>query len=887
MKKKSMPHPTRFINVLLWLCVYLAVTPSLCISRAPEPTVQPPYAFLFPAHFAEVVEQLQTQEIEVHELREDMDLEVLVSFARTSAGRDVDDAKDKIDLNKTPRSQRRWITAGTIMVKTDQKQKARILELFDPAGKDNLLGDSEVQSALEQDRESPFVTLVQEIAITHGKIRPLAKDRKTDQPITFETVYGPSNRASFSGSPVSGLTWLADGEHFLQSKQGRLYQVHATTGQMTPFFDPNKLSSGLSQLTEFDAKAANALAKRTRFHMNPDRTAVLINHQSDLYYARLDGSDAMRLTHSDATEKYATFSPSGQAIAFVRQGNLYVVALDTKKERRLTQDGGGLILNGEADWVYYEEVLNRAAPAMFWWSPDSKALAFMRFDDTRMTEYTVVNNVTNNQTVEKATYPKSGDLNPDVQLGIVSATGGDVRWVELEDYLPGSYIMTRAGWFPDSSRVYFYIQDRIQTWLDVVTASREGRSVKPLLRETSPAWVTIPETPVFLKDSSFLFFSERSGWKHLYWYDRSGKLKRQLTQGDWEARRLHHVDETGKTVYVTGTRDSSLAEQLYQVSMDSNDIERLTHETGQHSVMVSPTGTYFIDTWSNHTTPTQVVLRDMQGEPVRTLDTNPVYKDEEYRFGTYEQFQIETKDGFLIEASLLKPADFDKSRQYPVWFMTYAGPHAPSIRDTWSGGRTRDHMLAEMGVLVFRCDPRSASGKGACSAWTAYRQLGVQELADISEAIEWLKAKPYVDPDRIGMSGHSYGGFMTSFAMTHSTLFCAGIAGAPVTDWRLYDSIYTERYMDLPQNNPEGYKKTSVVEAAKDLHGKLLLIHGAIDDNVHIENTYKLVRALQTADKDFQLMVYPPNRHGIGGMHYNRLTVDFIKQSLGLETAPD
>ncbi|MCP4452667.1 MAG: S9 family peptidase, partial [Planctomycetes bacterium] len=337
------------------------------------------------------------------------------------------------------------------------------------------------------------------------------------------------------------------------------------------------------------------------------------------------------------------------------------------------------------------------------------------------------------------------------------------------------------------------------------------------------------------------------------------------------------------TIYVSGTRDSALAEHLYLVSMDTNEVERLTPDDGHHSVRVSPTGTYFIDTWSNHTTPTQVVLRDARGEFVRTLDTNPVYNRETYRFGQYEQFQIKTNDGFLIEASLLKPANFDRSKSYPVWFMTYAGPHAPSIRDTWSGGRTRDHMLAEMGALVFRCDPRSASGKGACSAWTAYKQLGVQELKDIAEAIEWLKAKPYVDSDRIGMSGHSYGGFMTAYAMTHSTLFCAGIAGAPVTDWRLYDSIYTERYMDLPQNNPEGYKTTSVVEAARDLHGKLLLIHGAIDDNVHVENTYKLVRALQSADKDFQLMIYPPNRHGIGGMHYNRLTVEFIKQSLGLD----
>ncbi|MCF7976206.1 MAG: S9 family peptidase [Phycisphaerae bacterium] len=868
------------------MLIWLAVIPCLCLGQTDNPAIEAPYAFLFPAHLTGVVEQLQQQDIQVHELREDLDLDLLVYFTRPSEDPHNHETEARIDLNRTPRRQRRWVPAGTIMVKTDQKKKAEILALFDVSAENTLHGHAEVQSALEQNQQSPIVTLASKIAITHGEVRPLASTGKTGLSVTFETVYGPKHQANFNGSPVSGLTWLEAGDHFLQTKQGRLYQVEAATGQMTPFFDPNALSRGLMRLPEFDAKTAGALARRTRFQMDSERTAVLINHENDLYYCRLDGSNAMRLTRSDAPEKYAQFSPSGRAVAYVRQGNLYVKDLDARMERALTRDGGALISNGEADWVYREEVLNRAAPSMFWWSPDSKDLAFLRFDDQHMTEYTVVNNVTNNQTVEKAAYPKSGDLNPEVRLGIVSAAGGEVRWVALEDYLPGSYLITRVGWFPDSRQVYCYIQNRIQTWLDMVTVSRTGTGVTPLLRETSPAWVNIPETPVFLEDSSFLLFSERSGWKHLYWYDRSGKLKKQLTRGPWEVRQLHQVDEAGSRITVTGTLDSSVAEHLYQISMDTNDVTRLTRQTGHHSVNVSPTGAYFVDTWSNHTTPTRVVLRDSQGEFVRWLDTNPVYSLEAYRFGTYEQFQIETQDGFLMEASLLKPADFDPSQSYPVWFMTYAGPHAPSIRDTWSGGRTRDHMLAGLGMLVFRCDPRSASGKGACSAWTAYRQLGVQELADITEAIEWLKAKPFVDPNRIGMSGHSYGGFMTSYAMTHSQLFCAGIAGAPVTDWRLYDSIYTERYMDLPQNNPEGYKKTSVVEAAGDLHGRLLLIHGAIDDNVHIENTYKLVRALQSADKAFDLMVYPPNRHGIGGMHYNKLTVEFIKQSLGL-AAPD
>lgn len=874
--EKSKSAHRAIFRFLLFLSLGFFAIPDLCLGANQEQTEKAPYAFLFPARLTGIVELLQAQDIEVHQLREDIDLDIQVYATRP-------EADPNSPLMTTLRPQKRWIPAGTIMVKTGQKLQTKILGLFDPTAQDSLFARSRVQTMSKRRRECPIVIMPREIPVTHGRVRPLAKKRKTDLRVTYETVYGPKNRANFNGSPISSPTWLEDGEHFLQSKQGRLYRVHAPTGQMTPFFDPNAMAEGLSRLESFDEKTARSWAGRTRFQMNPDRSGVLITHENDLYFCRLDGAKSMRLTRSDAREKYATFSPDGKAVAFVREGNLYVVDLDSQSERPLTQDGGGLILNGEADWVYYEEVLNRAAPAMFWWSPDSTSLAFMRFDDQRMTEYTVVNNVTNNQTVEKATYPKAGDLNPEVKLGIVPATGGDVRWVELEDYVPGSYLITRVGWFPDSRSVYFYVQDRIQTWLDMLTVSRQGQSVRSLLRETSPAWVNCLEHPVFLKDQSFLFFSERTGWKHLYWYDRGGKLKGQLTDGNWEVRRLNHLDESTKTLHVTGTRDSSLAEHLYRIEMDSNDVLRLTHQAGHHRASVSPTGTYFIDNWSSQTTPTQVALRDMEGQCVRMLDTNPVYAHEEFSLGTYEQFQIEMQDGFKIEASLLKPADFDPSKQYPVWFMTYAGPHAPTIRDSWAGLRLRDQMLAEMGMLVFRCDPRSASGKGACSAWTAYKQLGVQETADIAKAIEWLNAKPFVDPNRVGMSGHSYGGFITAYAMTQTKLFCAGISGAPVTDWRLYDSIYTERYMDLPQNNPEGYKKTSVVEAAADLHGKLLLIHGAIDDNVHIENTYKLVQALQSADKQFQLMVYPRNRHGIWGTHYNRMTVDFILQSLGLE----
>jgi dipeptidyl-peptidase-4 len=616
--------------------------------------------------------------------------------------------------------------------------------------------------------------------------------------------------------------------------------------------------------------------------MNPDRTAILIDYENDLYYCTLDGKTAARLTSSPAREEHGTFAPNGEFVAFVREKNLYVVDVATQTERALTTSGGGVISNGKADWVYFEEVYGRRWQA-FWWSPDSSAIALMQFDDSPVNEFAVVNNATKKQDVEQTRYPRAGEPNPHARVGTVSVAGGAVRWVELDDYLQGTYLITRVGWMPDGERIYFFVQDRVQTWLDFSTATKRAAEPKRLFRETTKAWVDVPDSPKFLADGSFLIFSERTGWKHLYLYDEDGKLQHAVTKGKWEARRLHHIDEKNGWVYFSGTRDSHIAENLYRAKLVGGKVKRLTRTAGRHRANVSPNGKYFIDTWSNSSTPTKVALYSTDGRKIRMLDTNPAYKRQEYRFGEYEQFQIEASDGFSLEASLLKPPDFDPAKKYPVWFMTYGGPHAPTIRDSWSGGAARDQMLAQMGILVFRCDPRSASGKGARSTWTAYRQLGVQELKDVEEAIGWLKKKPFVDGDRIGMSGHSYGGFLTAYALTHSKLFAGGIAGAPVTDWRLYDSIYTERYMDTPQNNAEGYEKSSVVKAAKDLHGKLLIVHGAIDDNVHMENTFKLVNALQQADKEFELMIYPKSRHGIGGMHYRRLTVDFIKSVLKLD----
>jgi len=884
MKQKKNFSANYFIlkTLIFSSLLFLALPDGLQAEQEPEKSTDQPYAYLFPAKYKKLTEHLQREDIKVNELRENIELDVEVyHIDRIVRDKKQEKKRRSFRLRTEHRQETKRFKAGTILVKTDQEQSDKVNELLDPTTKKKAM----IRKFLRRPRpgeDYPVATLKSYVPITHGFVCPLEEKRQFNKPITFETIYDPNERISFRGSPVSGLTWLEDGEHYLQVRDGKQYKVHAESGRSVLFFDPNELAKGLRSLPTMDEKTAESLSKRTRHKMNPARTAVLIEHENDLYYCTLDGKKAVRLTSSPEQEELSNFAPDGKFVAFVRNKNLYVVDIATQTERALTTDGGGLISNGQADWVYYEEVFHRRGLA-YWWSPDSAAIAFLQFDDGPVNEFTVVNNTGKNQKVEQTTYPRAGEPNPKVKIGTVTTAGGTVRWIELDNYLEGTFLITAAGWMPDSKKIYFFVQDRAQKWLDFNTASKRGAKPTCLFREKTDAWVDVLDSPKFLSDGSFLLFSERTGWRHLYLYDKEAKLKHAVTEGEWEGRRLVHVDEKNGWLYITGTRDSHIAGNLYRVKIDGAKIKRLTKAPGDHRVNISPNGKYFIDTWSNDSTPAKVTLYGINGRKIRTLDTNPVYNRHEYQFGTYEQFHIEMQDGFLLEASLIKPPDFKLNKKYPVWFMTYAGPGSPTIRNTWSGGRARDHMLAQMGMLVFRCDPRSASGKGACSAWTAYKQLGVQEFKDIEEAIEWLKDKPYVDDDRIGMSGHSYGGFMTAYTLTHSKLFAGGIAGAPVTDWHLYDSIYTERYMDTPQNNPEGYEKTSVIKAAKNLHGRLLIIHGATDDNVHVENTYKLVNALQQAEKEFELMIYPRSRHGIGGMHYNRLIVDFIKTVLELD----
>jgi dipeptidyl-peptidase-4 len=686
--------------------------------------------------------------------------------------------------------------------------------------------------------------------------------------LTLDDIYDPVSRVNFSGTPPSGLTWIDDGRYLRPRETNGGVEwmvVGAADGAERPLFDAAKMEASLAGLPGVSAADARRLSRSRGLTFDRAYAAVLFTIDSDLYLYQFDRGRAVRLTVAAGAEELATFSPNGALVAFVRDNNLHVVDVETQRESALTTDGSEKILNGILDWVYEEEIYGRGRKHAYWWSPDSLRLAFLRTDDTRVPTYLTVDDIPYDQVVERWDYPKAGDANPEVTLGIVRASGGAPQWVDMARYPAVDRLVVGVAWTPEGSLVH-EIQNRIQTWMDVNLTDPTTGSSRRLLRETSKAWVDPPEDahPVWLKDGSFLWLSERSGWRHLYHYRADGSLLRQVTTGSWELRVLHGVDEEAGWVYFSGTERSHVAGDIYRVRLDGTRLERLSQTAGTHSANFSQSLSYYLDVWSDATTPPQARLHRNDGAEVRVVAGNPVPALEQFRLAKPEFLQVPTRDGFVMEAMIIKPPNFDPSRRYPVYQFTYAGPHAPQVRNAWGGSQYMYHqLLAQHGIIVWICDNRTASGKGAESAWPVYRNFGALELRDIEDGLAWLKRQPYVDGSRIGIHGWSFGGYMTAYALTHSTSFVMGIAGGSVTDWRDYDTVYTERFMGLPQENEDGYRRSSPRWAARNLSGALLLIHGTIDDNVHVANTMQFAYELQKAQKPFQLMLYPRSRHSV------------------------
>lgn len=710
--------------------------------------------------------------------------------------------------------------------------------------------------------------------------------------LTIDAIFDPATRVRFAGAPPAGQQWTDEARYLeVRTVEGQRdwLLVEAETGRTSPLVDRPRLDAALSRLP-VDRPGDRPTASQVEFTFNRTRTAAAFVVARDIYYYVLAGSTAVRLTRGEAMEQEVDFSPDGRFVSFVRGRNLYVIDVEKGRERQLTTDGGAAVFNGQLDWVYQEEIFGRGNFRGYWWSPDSSRLAFLRLDERAVPEWADLDDLPHQPTLVRTRYPRAGEPNPLVRVGVAEVTGR-VAWADLSAYVPEDLLLVEAGWSPDSRRLLVQLQNREQQWLDLAAVPAGGGAPAVLFREEYGRWVQHRGNPVWLKDGSFLWLADRTGFAHIEHRRPDGTLMRAVTSGRWDVRVLHGIDEATGWIYYSGAEHQATGRDVYRVRLDGGPVTRLSKTAGMHRVSFSPGFARYLDRWSDAATPTQLRVHAADGTERRVIDANPAPKLAEYGFKAPRFLQVPTRDGFLMEAMLITPPDFDPTRKYPVYQEIYGGPGSQEAVNQWTGPEQLYYqLLAQSGIVVWICDNRSASGKGLESQWPVYGRLGELELADVEDGVAWLKQQPWVDPSRIAIGGFSYGGFMAGYALTHSTSFAAGIVGAPVTDWRLYDTVYTERYMRTPANNADGYKQTSLVEAAGSLRGRMLLIHGLTDDNVHLQNSTQFMYALQKANKSFDLMLYPASRHGIIDSalhrHYRQLSYDFLMRTLAPSSVP-
>ncbi|MEO6325694.1 MAG: S9 family peptidase, partial [Thermoanaerobaculia bacterium] len=602
----------------------------------------------------------------------------------------------------------------------------------------------------------------------------------------------------------------------------------------------------------------------------------------DLWLHDVAGKSARRLTHDSDEEEVPTFSPDGTRVAFVRKNDLFVLQVATGVETRLTQSGTEHVYNGKLDWVYEEELANRRSGRSYEWAPDSSAIVFLRLDENRVPSSPILNFLPVHGTVREQRYPKAGDPNAIPSVHLVDLTTG--RTTSIAFNPDDLYVAPEFSWTADGTSACFLTLNRAQTELTVQLLARTG-GTKTLLTEKDPHWINSIEPPRFLKDGSgFLLLSERSGFLHLYRFGMDGKLTNAVTQGRWLIHRSPELDEKAGLVYLVGTEQDPREQHVYRVRLDGSGFTRLTKEAGTHSLDLSPDGSLFIDSFSDSATPPRIALSRADGTRVALLD-EPVNALAEFRLGKTELGSFTGKDGTLFYTRLLKPADFDPGKKYPVVVFVYGGPHAQVVKNSWGVSSLLDEVMASKGYLVWSMDNRGSWGRGHAFETPLAGRTGKVELADQLEGIAHLKKQAFVDPARIGLWGWSYGGYLTLYAATHAgeTFKCA-VAGAPVTDWKYYDTIYTERYLKTPKENAAGYEDSAPLTSAGKLGTRLLIIHGTADDNVHMQNSMAFVDALMRAGKDFTFVPLPGQKHGprdpAARLYSNRRILEFFEKNL-------
>ena len=713
---------------------------------------------------------------------------------------------------------------------------------------------------------------------------------------------------ALSGPSITGLKVSPDSSRitFLQSKPNDkdrldLWEYNIRDGQTRVLVDSKLLAPTLETLSDEERNRRErqrtaALSGILEYSFTPSGRALLFPLGGALYLYDLakPATEALsKITHSQDYVTDTTVSPKGGYVAYVRNQNLFVYDLKKRSEKPLTKDGRGPIKNGMAEFVAQEEMGRSTG---YWWAPDDAHIAFARVDETLVKVTQRFEIAADNVATFEQRYPAAGGENVAIRLGVTNVLSGQTTWVDLGP--EADIYLARVNWLPDGKTIAIQRESRNQHRLDLLFADITTGKTRVVLTETSDSWIDLNDDLTFLtKAREFVWVSARDGFPHLYLYDYEGRLLRRLTVGDWSVddfrgRAIKAIDEEHRLVYFTATAKSPLERQLYRVSLDTQDpskMDRITREDGLHSIVMQPEGNFYVDSFNSINKPPQVGLHASDGALLSYLIENPLnglHPDAPYaadnsvpEFGT-----LAAADGQRLHYRLFKPLHFDPHKQYPAIIDVYGGPGVQRVLNSWTGS-SFTQILTRAGYVVFQLDNRGSAFRGNAFQSPIRGRLGEIEVADQLVGARWLGSQAFVDPARIGVWGWSYGGYLTLMLMFKAPdVFRAGIAGAPVTDWSLYDTHYTERYLDTPQANAGGYDASSALSYAKNLRGSLLVMHGMADDNVLFLHSTKLFRKLQDLGKPFDIMIYPGAKHGLirqhDGRHAYATILSFFKRNL-------
>ncbi len=662
--------------------------------------------------------------------------------------------------------------------------------------------------------------------------------------------------------------WLDDA-HFLMNKDGKSLVVDATNGNEREATDEEKFNHPTTS--------------------NPS----VYNKGNDLFI-KIDNKE-IQLTNDSAKEINPTISPDGNYVAYTKNNDLYSVEIASLRETQLTFDGSDLILNGYASWIYMEEILGRASQyRSFWWSPDSKHIAFFRSDDSDVPTYTLTDAQGQHGYVDVIRYPKVGDKNPEVKVGITVPYGGNVIWADFNEH--DDQYFGLPYWKPDGSTLLVQWMNRKQNMLKIWEVSPNSGSKKPFLMEEQKSWISLDDEGkriLFLNDGKgFIYRSDKSGFDQMYFYDMAGRLKNVIHGGKYTVTEINNIDEKNSLIYFTARKENSARKDFYKVNFNGDNFKRLTFGEYNHtSINLSPNASYFITNYSNSSTPSKMTLIDKNGKIIRELGDAGDSAIKNTKIAKTEMIRVLSEDSiYNLPMKITWPLNMEKGKKYPVLISIYGGPNAGTVWDSWALTGSQQ-WYAKEGLIQVAMDHRASGHFGKEGVNYMYHNLGYWEMKDYSTMVKWLIENGQADPSKICITGFSYGGYMTCYALTFGAdMFTHGMAGGSVIDWALYDSHYTERYMGTPSDNPEGYKKSSVLNYTDRYKGMLQIVHGIVDENVHMQNSIQLTSKLQDQKKDFEFMTYSGGRHGWPGnknLHFQNLKSRFIYRYLLEKPVPE